>query len=970
MPLPTPPWRPLVASAIACISVTTAHGQVELANSETEFNGVAGQDEWSNGYRNLTADGGPVDMYDPVSDFIPFPVDGTSTRSTTNFWNGTSFDWFNDPINPAGNPHNPPWTQLAAVNTHPNGTNNGAEHWTIRRWTAPEGEIAEPTLLEVEWWAAKGNATGTGTTGHLFHNGALVDSIPLAGNNTAGVTRKNFLTVDTDDHIDLALSPVGLSGDGHDGADSSKTRMIIRTVVDTDGDLLPDGWEETYFPGDLTQLETGSDWDFDGLNDEDEFGAGTAPDQFDTDGDGLDDGWETNDGNFVSETETGTDPLNADTDGDGLNDSDEISGDPQTDPNAADSDGDGHNDADEVLFGSDPNDADDDPISLALADSRSQFSGVEGQDGWSWGYRNYTQDGQGTNYEPSAFIPFPVDGSATRSAGNFWDGGGYDWFNDPPNPGNAHNPPWTFLANEGTHPNGTNSGDEQWTIRRWTASGLEGEVPVRVIWHTRKTNGNNDGVTGSIHLNGQEVDSVTVAGNDQEGFVRFYYLHLQDGDIVDQVLTPEGVNNRSDGSDGAANWMRIDTRIPEIPVQPNGTYFIPNNAEDSDEDGLADFWELEIAFDLETLDGTGDSDEDGSTDAQEQANGTDPLLEDTDGDGLSDGDELALGTKGRDPDSDRDDFSDFHEVATGHDPNDSSSNPAATAIADSIADFPSGPEPQGQNGWTYGYYNTTLDGEPPANANFNLFPTDGTTTLSADNFWAGNRFDWFNDPPNPAGNAHNPPWTEVTATGGHPNGDNNNEVHWATRRWEVDIAEPGPLALNYRVWKTNPNGTGVTAIVLHNGEPVHSTTIAGNDSQGVISWQFVEANPGDTIEIALSPRGTNDSDHDGADGSGFWLLIDPTFPENPLNPDGTPYVPGGPVGDNLLSFGYDEAVGEVTLTWSSTEGTAYQVEESSDLENWNPIGDLVSGQAGETSTTITGAPAAPRYFRVVEAPNQ
>ncbi|NIP92266.1 MAG: hypothetical protein GWO24_01840, partial [Akkermansiaceae bacterium] len=88
--------------------------------------------------------------------------------------------------------------------------------------------------------------------------------------------------------------------------------------------------------------------------------------------------------------------------------------------------------------------------------------------------------------------------------------------------------PWTFLSQEGTHPNGTNSApnEEHWTIRRWTASGLGDVTPVRVVWHTRKANPNNDGVTGSLHLNGVELDTRTIAGNDATGFIRTYYLNL------------------------------------------------------------------------------------------------------------------------------------------------------------------------------------------------------------------------------------------------------------------------------------------------------------------------------------------------------------------------------------------------------------------------------------------------------------
>ena len=56
------------------------------------------------------------------------------------------------------------------------------------------------------------------------------------------------------------------------------------------------------------------------------------------------------------------------------------------------------------------------------------------------------------------------------------------------------------------------------------------------------------------------------------------------------------------------------------------------DAEDTDEDTLNDAWEIANFGDLETSDGTGDADDDGSTDAQEYAAGTDPNNPDSDDD--------------------------------------------------------------------------------------------------------------------------------------------------------------------------------------------------------------------------------------------------------------------------------------------------------------------------------------------------
>lgn len=929
--------RRLVFLSAMIFGTQLASGQVVLANSETEFSGVQGQDNWTYGYRNFTADGG-AENYDPVADFIAFD-------ETTEF-SGTAWD-----LQTAAAA---PWTLVGALNVHPNGTNNTNEHWAIRRWTATGPDITGPTLVEVAWYVAAQNPAGNGTSGRLHLNGDLQREVAVGGTDEVGVTTSSFLTVDVGDIIDLALTPEGPTGDRGDGADGSYTRMIISTVVDTDNDLLADSWEEVYFPGDLTQLSAGGDFDNDNLTDGEEFALQSNPTVVDTDGDGLNDDLETNDGVYVSPTETGSSPILVDTDADGINDFDEVNGTPVTDPSLFDTDGDGFSDFDELnIFQSDPTDINDTPLSEALGDSRTEFSGVDGQDGWSWGYRNYTADGGATNYDAAAdFIPFPVDGTTTRSLTNFWNGTNYDWFNEV----DPQNPPWTLLGREGTHPNGTNNAEEHWTVRRWTASGLGATTPVRVIWHTRKSNTANDGVTGGIHLNGDQLDAQTVAGNDTTGFIRYHYINLEDGDIIDLVLTPEGVTNRTDGSDSASNWMTIDTRVPAVPIHSNGKYFIPVDAEDSEPDGLADFWEEEyFPGDLSQLFTGGDFDGDGLNDEDEQALSTNPTVGDSDGDGISDGAEVALGTDPCSTDSDGDGFSDGHEVATGYDPADANSN-VTTSVglsADLLNDYPEFENsPQGVNGWTYGYYNITVDGEPTSQTTFIEFPTDGTTTYSPTNFWNGANFDMIDG----GGQATNPPWTNLTPTTAHPNGDNNLEVHWTTTRWTA--TEDGPLALSYSLRKQGMGGNGTTAIVLQNGLPLDEITVGGTDGVGLRSWYFVNARAGDTLELALSPKGVDDSDNDGNDNSHLQFWIDPFIPAGPVQPDGTPFVPGvGLDALRVLAVDYDQDNSLLRVTFTSRDGFEYQVEQLSgtDPVSWTPIGPSASPQAGgETTVTIPG----------------
>ncbi|MFX1512417.1 MAG: NosD domain-containing protein [Promethearchaeota archaeon] len=128
------------------------------------------------------------------------------------------------------------------------------------------------------------------------------------------------------------------------------------TNADTDGDLMPDGWEFTNVLDPLTPDAT-SDPDNDTLSNFDEYLFGTNPHQADTDTDGLPDAAEIH--------VYSTNPTVADSDADGLSDYAEVI-DHNTNPNIVDSDTDGLSDYAEVItHKTDPNnpDSDDDGLS-------------------------------------------------------------------------------------------------------------------------------------------------------------------------------------------------------------------------------------------------------------------------------------------------------------------------------------------------------------------------------------------------------------------------------------------------------------------------------------------------------------------------------------------------------------------------------------------------------------------------------
>ncbi len=432
-------------------------------------------------------------------------------------------------------------------------------------------------------------------------------------NNWLG--RSNHLT---DAYLEGSIDEFRIYDHAMSAWEAALSHQLGSEITDSDTDGLRDEWE-THFFTNLAQLGKGNT-DGDALTHTQEQARGADPTKPDTDGDGLMDEVETRTGIYVSANDRGTDPGETDSDHDDLEDAAESGTgtfvsetDTGTNPGHIDSDSDGSQDAFEVRVGRDPNSATSVPTLLADSDSGWTSTGTQGENGWTFGYRDVAQSVANAYHPTSDFEAFP----ATWWTGSFW---------DHPN----GNPPWTEIREGSSHP-GTEGieaateldGEVQWPIRRWVST-LVGEQMVTLAYHVRKTHTTcGNGVTAIVAVNGIERGRVVIDFDDGQGQWGIAPLSVQTGDIVDLIHSPEGPDGEfSEGCDASQLHLEI------------------LDAADSDADGLADLWEMAWFSDLDEI-GTGDTDSDGLNHLGEQRWGTDPTDDDSDDDTLKDGVETA-----------------------------------------------------------------------------------------------------------------------------------------------------------------------------------------------------------------------------------------------------------------------------------------------------------------------------------------
>lgn len=198
-----------------------------------------------------------------------------------------------------------------------------------------------------------------------------------------------------------------------------------------------------------------------------------------------------------------------------------------------------------------------------IATSSTEFSGVQSQNGWTYGYREVPAEGASENYDPERdFIPF----TGGDSRGD-WNGTTQQW----------NSTGWkTIDGSEVSGPGARSGSSTRWLMRRWQAAELTEKGPVSLRWTLAKqdvTCGN--GVTGALFINGQLADKTTIAFDRAATVTRTYYALLCPNDRVDLVLRPLGTDGTDDAQcDGTLTTLIVNTTIVPGPKQPDGKFFV------------------------------------------------------------------------------------------------------------------------------------------------------------------------------------------------------------------------------------------------------------------------------------------------------------------------------------------------------------------------------------------------------------
>ncbi len=520
----------------------------------------------------------------------------------------------------------------------------GGFNLAVANYVLPPSVVDGNRFVDVVWTYDLNNGRGVQDIS-LFIDGIrvtrramLIEAVgDWTGNNQAnfGVASPNFAGVGDNTPLtggDFVSGTIDLAV----GLEWYGNTLFCPPEADTDGDGLDDAYER-FVAGNLTTLAGGdNDADSDGLTDTEERDLGTNPTIADTDGDGANDGREVDD--------LGTLPFDSDTDDDGRSDGDEVDGDPVTDALDPDSDDDGFEDGVETAKGSDPNDANSIPppecdgideldLATAIVTAVGPLPSFDNNGG--------TNDKLDASFR--VYIDFLAKDAGQREVIFETGGGTIGW-------SVVYEAPSTLVARASGA-----GGFELATARFRLSDALIDAGEVELVMTYDVDNGIGQSGIALVVQGFQAAYNGAPLGGDWSGADAATF------GVATGSMAGTGANATIAGAAFTSGTITIDVDLALGLEFFADTLFCPLTT-DRDGDNLPDQWEnLYTPDDLDTL-GDGDADDDGLSDEEELAFGTDPLRADSDGDGLEDGDERDAGSNPLVVDTDRDGLSDGDEV--------------------------------------------------------------------------------------------------------------------------------------------------------------------------------------------------------------------------------------------------------------------------------------------------------------------
>jgi hypothetical protein len=437
------------------------------------------------------------------------------------------------------------------------------------------------------------------------------DALRLDGDGLPDVYERTVTGTDPlDPDSNSTRTNASLSGNGRvDGGEdvdadglSNYAEFLLGTEpldADTDGDALPDGFEDQW----PTLDPVSADADDDGVTDADE----------DPDSDGL---------SNLAEYEHNTSILSADTDLDTLDDAAEVR-EYRTDPTVVDTDGDGLDDAEEVSLGTDPLSADTDGDGVVDGDETFTTAKNDAETGVT-----VRASGEGNVTSGISVEPVPMNGTDEGGASNVFHLNSASEF---------ENATVTLPVND--------SADlDDVTIYKWNPA--DGEA-----WHEVETavdveNGTVSTTVGSFSyfqartdsfLEDKQQTTARLAWPAYEGFDSISAwdtsgdVTTTDGALVVESEADDG-DDGDDGNDGDGD-DGDDGDGGDDGDDGDGSCSYGDPYDDCDNDGLVNLAERLIG----TSPSSPDTDGDGLLDGTEANGVTDPLDPDTDNDGIYDG---------------------------------------------------------------------------------------------------------------------------------------------------------------------------------------------------------------------------------------------------------------------------------------------------------------------------------------------